>query len=89
LTPLGLLASNTAWGEWSPSELKHLLVQQHVGSTVPQGMAHGFHFQALFSDYAIAGLPVSVGYILSALTAILIFLLLIRGLQHDQSTFKN
>ncbi|MFC6180784.1 cobalt transporter CbiM [Lactiplantibacillus daowaiensis] len=88
LTPLGLLASNTAWGEWGPSELKHLLAQQHLTAQVPQGMAHGLHFQALFSDYAIAGLPVSVGYILSALTAIMIFGLLIRGLQHD-TQLKN
>lgn len=86
LSPLGLLASNTAWGEWDPTELKQLLAQQHLSTQAPQGMVHGFHFQALFSDYAIAGLPVSIGYILSALTAILIFLLLIRGLQHGNET---
>lgn len=86
LSPLGLLASNTAWGEWDPTELKQLLAQQHLSTQAPQGMVHGFHFQALFSDYAIAGLPVSVGYILSALSAILIFLLLIRGLQHGSET---
>lgn len=86
LSPLGLLASNTAWGEWDTTELTHLLAQQHLSTQAPQGMVHGFHFQALFSDYAIAGLPVSVGYILSALSAILIFLLLIRGLQHGTET---
>jgi len=86
LSPLGLLASNTAWGEWDPTELKQMLVQQHLSTQAPQGMVHGFHFQALFSNYAIAGLPVSVGYILSALSAILIFLLLIRGLQHGSET---
>lgn len=83
LSPLGLLASNTAWGEWSPHELQQRLVQQHISTHAPQGMVHGFHFQALFSDYSIAGLPVSLGYILSGITAILIFLLLIRGLQHE------
>ncbi|AVK64138.1 cobalamin biosynthesis protein CbiM [Lactobacillus sp. CBA3606] len=79
ISPLGLLASNTAWGEWSPSELQHRLGQ----ATAPVGMTHGIHFQALFQDYSIAGLPLAIGYILSALTAILLCLLLIRGLQHD------
>ena len=88
LTPLGLLASNTAWGEWSASELKTMLTQQHVSTQVPQGMVNGLHFKALFSDYAIAGLPVSVGYILSGVTAILIFLLLMRGLQHETQPTK-
>lgn len=88
LTPLGLLASNTAWGEWSTSELKTMLTQQHVSTQVPQGMVSGLHFKALFNDYAIAGLPVSVGYILSGVTAILIFLLLMRGLQHETQPTK-
>lgn len=88
LSPLGLLASNTAWGEWSPQELKQQLVQQHLGTHVPQGMQHGFQFDALFSDYAIGGLPVSVGYVLSAATALIIFLLLIRGLQRGTDTTK-
>ncbi|WP_373385626.1 energy-coupling factor ABC transporter permease, partial [Klebsiella pneumoniae] len=28
LSPLGLLASNTAWGEWSPQELQQRLAQR-------------------------------------------------------------
>ncbi|WP_047998679.1 cobalt transporter CbiM [Lactiplantibacillus herbarum] len=89
LSPLGLLASNTAWGEWDATELKQRLVQQHVSTSAPRGMVHGFHFQALFSNYDIAGLPISMGYILSALTAVLIFLLLIRGLQHETNTINH
>ncbi|BDZ30243.1 cobalt transporter CbiM [Lactiplantibacillus sp. WILCCON 0030] len=88
LSPLGLLASNTAWGEWSATELKARLAQQHLGQQVPQGMAQGLHFKALFQDYTIGHLPISLGYILSAITAILIFLLLMRGLQHDSQTTK-
>jgi len=89
LSPFGLLASNTAWGEWDAAELKQRLVQQHASTSTPQGMVHGFHFQALFSNYDIAGLPISIGYILSALTAVLIFLLLIRGLQHETNTINH
>lgn len=88
LSPLGLLASNTAWGEWSPAELKQRLAEQHISQQAPQGMVQGLHFKALFQDYTIGNLPISVGYILSAITAVLIFLLLMRGLQHDNQTTK-
>ncbi|MFD1317941.1 cobalt transporter CbiM [Loigolactobacillus zhaoyuanensis] len=78
LSPLGLLASGTAWGEWSNQELTHRL---HTAA--PVGMTHGVHFNALFSDYAIHGLNLPLGYILSALTAVLIFAVLMRVLQHE------
>lgn len=73
-TPLGLLATGTAWGEWDPEELAE---QDFLGSALgytPAGMEDGFSFDALFPDYAIAGLPESFGYILSAIigTALLV-----------------
>ncbi|TPR26367.1 cobalt transporter CbiM [Apilactobacillus micheneri] len=83
ISPLGLIAKNTAFGEWNNQELQHMLIKQHLGSQVPEGMLNGFHFKALFSDYTINGLPISIGYILSAITAILVFLLLVRGLKHE------
>lgn len=75
-TPLGLLAAGTAWGEWDPQELAG---QDFLGTTLgytPAGMQTGFSFDALFPDYAIAGLPDAFGYILSAVigTALLILL---------------
>ena len=75
-TPLGLLAAGTAWGEWDPAELAG---QDFLGSQLgytPAGMETGFSFEALFPDYAIAGLPDAFGYILSAVigTALLILL---------------
>ncbi|MDY5365608.1 PDGLE domain-containing protein, partial [Mitsuokella jalaludinii] len=75
-TPLGLLAAGTAWGEWDPEELAD---QDFLGTALgytPAGMEQGFSFEALFPDYAIAGLPDAFGYILSALigTALLVIL---------------
>ena len=75
-TPLGLLAAGTAWGEWDPEELAD---QDFLGAALgytPAGMEDGFSFEALFPDYAIAGLPDAFGYILSALigTALLIII---------------
>lgn len=78
LSPLGLLASGTAWGEWNNHELA-----QRLHTAAPAGMTHGFHFNALFSDYAIHGLSLPLGYILSAVTAVLIFAVAMRVLQHE------
>lgn len=76
LSPLGLLASGTAWGEWDTSELLGKMHSEHLGNTLPSGMTHGVDFNALFGDYTVPGTALSLGYILSAVTAVLVFLLL-------------
>ena len=70
LSPLGLLAEGTAFGEWSADELSEMM------NNVPAGIENGFSFEALFSDYTIPGTNIAVGYILSAITALLIFYIL-------------
>ena len=73
LTPLGLLASGTAWGEWGGEEL-----QAQLGF-VPSGLERlgAFWNRVLFKDYAMGGLNQSFwqqafGYILSAFFALLV-----------------
>ncbi|MBP2642530.1 MAG: domain containing protein [Firmicutes bacterium] len=67
LSPLGLLANGTAWGEWDAEGLQAML------GYVPQGMEHVQNiWQAIFPDYSIRFLGESIlgqyaGYILSAL----------------------
>lgn len=70
LSPLGLLAEGTAFGEWSADELAEMM------TNVPAGIENGFSFEALFSDYTIPGTNIAIGYILSAITALLIFYIL-------------
>ena len=80
LTPLGLLAAGTAWGEWSGGELAGL-----TGYT-PAGMEEGFRFSALLPDYSVSGLPEAVGYMVSAVVgaAILVIVFkLISSFQKD------
>jgi cobalt/nickel transport system permease protein len=67
LSPLGLLAAGTAWGEWSPAEIKQVLCGGHPLGFVPAGLAQGFSPRAALKDYAITGLPPWAGYLLSAL----------------------
>lgn len=60
LTPLGLLATGDAWGEWAADDLA-----QAVGY-VPEGMAHGWEWRALLPDYSLGALPGWLGYVISA-----------------------
>ena len=50
LSPLGLLASGTAWGEWSNSELRRML------GYIPSGITSGFSFKAILPSYTIPSL---------------------------------
>lgn len=80
LSPIGLLASGTAFGEWDTTELLQRLKVEHISNTVPSGMTHGINYTALFGDYTIPGTSLPIGYILSAVTAILIFFLISKVL---------
>jgi len=73
LTPLGLLASGTAWGEWGGKDL-----QAQLGF-VPSGLERlgAFWNHILFKDYGVAGLDQTfwqqaLGYIISAFFALLV-----------------
>ncbi len=60
LTPAGLLAEGTAWGEWGTDEI----ASSGAGFT-PDGMLSGFDYRALIPDYSVTGMPEWLGYILS------------------------
>ena len=80
LSPIGLLASGTAFGEWDKTELLQRLKVEHISNSVPAGINHGFNYTALFGDYTVPGTNLPIGYILSAITAILIFFLISKVL---------
>ncbi len=76
-TPLGLLASGTAWGEWGLVELKQLGL-----SFIPQGLEklEGW-WPAPLPDYGFARMGAVIGYILSAVVGVtlVVFLLWMLG----------
>ena len=78
LTPLGLLATGTAFAEWDVKELVEKLSHYHVEAQSAKRNVEWFSFNALFPDYSIAGIPEVLGYILSAASAVLIFFILYR-----------
>lgn len=71
-TPLGLLASGTAWGEWSAEEFKEFI------GFVPKGMQDGFQFNALMPDYNFGNLKEYIGYIISAILGVTIILIIFK-----------
>jgi cobalt/nickel transport system permease protein len=92
LTPIGLLAAGTAWGEWGADEIGKVISGGNALGYVPEGMLNGFDFKTLMPDYTVSGLPDVVGYILSAAagTAILIILFKVIGsLKKDKVGERN
>ncbi len=66
VTPIGLLASGTAWGEWGIEELKHL----GLGS-IPGGLERFTNWwPAPLPDYGLPRMGAVIGYILSAFIGI-------------------
>lgn len=76
-TPLGLLASGTAWGEWGVEEL-----QDRGLGFIPEGMDKlAGWWPAPLPDYGFSRMGAVIGYILAALVGIIIvaFLLWVSG----------
>ena len=73
LTPLGLLAEGTAWGEWDTDEI----AATGAGFT-PSGMLSGFSYSSLIPDYSLAGMPEWLGYILSAVIGAAILIIIFK-----------
>lgn len=78
LTPIGLLATGTAWGEWGMDELSEALSGGNPLGYVPEGMKNGFSFEAIVPDYSISGLPDIAGYVLSAAAGAAILIILFK-----------
>lgn len=78
LTPLGLLATGTAWGEWGTDEIKNVVTGGGALGYVPKGMEDGFSFSALMPDYSLGGLPEVVGYIASAVIGVAVLVIIFK-----------
>ncbi|MBE0068749.1 PDGLE domain-containing protein [Thermoanaerobacterium thermosaccharolyticum] len=75
LTPIGLLAPGSAWGEWGLDEIKSMV------GYIPSGMKHfSDTIKVILPDYSIPGFDknffqLSIGYIFSAVVGIAIIAL--------------
>jgi cobalt/nickel transport system permease protein len=78
LSPLGLLAAGTAWGEWGADEIASIFTNGTALGYVPAAMKSGFSFTAPVPDYAVPFLPETLGYILSAAAGASILLIVFK-----------
>ena len=78
LSPLGLLAAGTAWGEWGANEIGGTMSNGKPLGFIPQGMQHGFSFNALMPDYSMHGMSETVGYIVSAVAGAAILMIVFK-----------
>jgi len=75
LSPLGLLAAGTAWGEWGADEIGSVSTGGRALGYVPQGMKNGFSFSALMPDYSLGGVSAVLGYAASAVAGVAILVI--------------
>lgn len=78
LTPLGLLATGTAWGEWGSDEIAEVVSGGSALGYTPEGMTNGFSFAALMPDYTVSGVPEIVSYVFSALLGVAVLVILFK-----------
>lgn len=78
LTPIGLFATGTAWGEWSSEEISNVITNGKVLGFTPKGMENGLNIRTFIADYSISGIPEQVAYALSALIGVSILLIIFK-----------
>ncbi|MCR5793672.1 MAG: cobalt transporter CbiM [Lachnospiraceae bacterium] len=78
LTPLGLLATGTAWGEWGADEIAEVTSSGTALGYTPKGLLEGFSLETIFPDYVVNGMPEWAGYILSAVIGVAIAVIVFR-----------
>ena len=86
LTPLGLLATGTAWGEWGADEIAGLISGGSPLGYTPAGMVNGLELSALFPDYSMSGLPEWTGYILSAVVGVALLVIIFKIISSDRKS---
>lgn len=78
LSPLGLLATGTAWGEWGVDEIADVVSNGKALGFIPKGMLKGFNFNSIMPDYTVKGMPEVLAYVLSALIGTAILLIIFK-----------
>lgn len=71
-TPLGLIATGDAWGEWGLEDLAEMV------GYAPSGMENGWELSVLLPDYSVGALPEWIGYVLSAIIGVALLVIIFR-----------
>jgi cobalt/nickel transport system permease protein len=77
-TPLGLLATGAAWGEWGAEEIAEVVTNGEALGYTPEGLANGWSLEVLMPDYALDGMNEIAAYILSAVIGVALLIILFK-----------
>ena len=77
-TPLGLLATGTAWGEWGADEIAEIVTNGKALGYTPSGLANGWSLEPPMPDYALEGMNEVAAYILSAVIGVALLIILFK-----------
>lgn len=77
-TPLGLLATGTAWGEWGADEIANTVTNGAALGYTPQGLANGWSLSVLMPDYSLSGMNEVISYVLSAIIGVALLIIIFK-----------
>lgn len=77
-TPLGLLATGTAWGEWGADEIADIVTNGTALGYTPKGLANGWSLDVLMADYGLEGMNEVAAYILSAVIGVALIIIIFK-----------
>lgn len=77
-TPLGLLATGTAWGEWGADEIAETVQNGSRLGYTPSGLAEGWSLNVPMPDYAMSGMNEVAAYILSAVIGVAALIIIFK-----------
>lgn len=89
LTPLGLIASGTAWGEWGAEEMADVVQNGSALGFIPEGMANGFSFESLMPDYTLGNVNEIAAYIVSAVIGAALLIILFKAAGALKKDYKH
>ncbi len=77
-TPLGLLATGTAWGEWGADEIAEIVTNGKALGYTPTGLENGWSLDVLMPDYTLGSMNEIAAYILSAIIGVALLVIIFK-----------
>jgi cobalt/nickel transport system permease protein len=77
-TPLGLIATAPAWGEWGADEIAEVVTGGTALGYTPSGLANGWVLNSPMPDYGLEGMNEVAAYILSAVIGVALLIILFK-----------
>jgi cobalt/nickel transport system permease protein len=77
-TPLGLIATAPAWGEWGAEEIAEVVTNGSALGYTPSGLLNGWTLESIMPDYSLEGMNETLAYILSAVIGVALLIIIFK-----------